>query len=243
MEFRVDFFFRIVMDLVYYGINIAFFKVLYSHTDVLGGWNESQIMVFVAVYLLVDAIYMTVFSSNMWWLPTLINKGDLDYYLVRPVNSIFMLSLREFAANSFVNLLMAVGIMVWALWQYTEPFDGFQLILLALLTCNGTILYYLLHMVFVIPVFWTHSGRGLGAVYITMAQFIERPDRLFSGAARFILLTVLPFSLMASFPAKLFLDGFDWLVLGHVLAVTVGFMFIVQILWRLGLNAYSSASS
>ena len=61
---------------------------------------------------------MTVFANNMWWLPIAVNRGDLDYYLVRPVSSLFFLSLREFAANSFLNLLLATGILVWALARY-----------------------------------------------------------------------------------------------------------------------------
>lgn len=243
MAFRVDFFFRIFMDLVYYGINIAFFKVIYNHTSILGGWNEPQIMVFVGVFLVVDGIYMTVFSPNMWWLPTLINKGDLDFYLVRPVNSLFMLSLREFAANSFVNFLMAVAILAWALWRYPEPIDLPRITMLVVLILNGTFLYYLVHMAFLIPVFWTHSGRGLGTVYFTISRFLERPDALFSGFTRVILITLLPFGLMASFPARLFLDGFDWSVFLHLVIVTVGYFFMVLGLWRIGLGAYSSASS
>ena len=47
MEFRVDFFFRIFMDAFFYFINIAFFKVVFLHTSLLGGWGEEQMMVFV----------------------------------------------------------------------------------------------------------------------------------------------------------------------------------------------------
>ncbi|TWW08286.1 hypothetical protein E3A20_25820 [Planctomyces bekefii] len=73
MEFRLDFFFRIVMDLVYYLVNIAFFKLLYLHTGTLAGWNERQAMVFVSIYLLVEAVHMTVFTDNLW------NMGDFVY--------------------------------------------------------------------------------------------------------------------------------------------------------------------
>ena len=63
-------------------------------------------MVFVGSVFVADALIMTVFSNNLWWLPIYVNRGDVDYYLVRPVSSLFMLSLRDFAANSFLNLLM-----------------------------------------------------------------------------------------------------------------------------------------
>src|SRR5690606_38761263 len=125
MEFRLDFTFRILMDIIYYVVNILFFKVIYLHTPVLAGWTEEQMMIFVASYLLVDAINMTFFSTNMWWLPYHINRGDLDYYLIRPVSPLFFLSLREFSANSFLNLLMALGIFTWTLATYSLPFPIF----------------------------------------------------------------------------------------------------------------------
>jgi ABC-2 type transport system permease protein len=111
-EFRVDFWFRVVMDAFYYAVNIGFYRVLYVHTDLLAGWDERQVMVFVGSYLVVDGLNMTVFANNLWWLPINVNKGNLDYYLVRPVSPFFFLTLREFAANSFVNLLLALGVLV-----------------------------------------------------------------------------------------------------------------------------------
>jgi len=111
LEYRMDFWFRIVMDCMFYLVELAFFTILYQHTDMLGGWNYDQILIFVSGFLVIDAIHMTVFSNNMWWMPILVNKGDLDYYVVRPVSSLFFLSLRDFAANSFLNLLIASGIL------------------------------------------------------------------------------------------------------------------------------------
>ncbi|MDH5656321.1 MAG: hypothetical protein OEZ34_10455, partial [Spirochaetia bacterium] len=66
MEFRMDFFFRIFMDVVYYSINIIFYRVLFLHTPHIAGWGENEIMVFVAGFLFVDALIMTVIGNNMW---------------------------------------------------------------------------------------------------------------------------------------------------------------------------------
>ena len=104
MEFRLDFYFRIVMDGVWYAVNLAFFLAIYRHTALLGGWTEDQVIVFAAGVFVADGVHMTVFSNNMWWFPVLVNRGDLDYHLVRPVSSLFFVSLRDFAANSFVSM-------------------------------------------------------------------------------------------------------------------------------------------
>ena len=243
MEFRLDFFFRIVMDTCFYGIHLAFYAVLYQHTALLGGWNLDQVLIFAAAFFVVDAVHMTVFANNLWWLPFLINKGDLDYYLVRPVSPMFILSLRDFAANSFVNLFIALGIMGWALARYPAAIAPGDLAMFALLLAMGAFIYYLLHLAFLIPVFWTHSGRGFGDLYFRMQAFMEKPDRIFKGWLRRALVTVLPFSLMASLPSHAVLEGWDWTLPAHMAAATALLWLAVAGFWRLGLKYYSSASS
>ncbi len=76
-----------------------------------------------------------------------------------------------------------------------------------------------------------------------MSRFIERPDRIYTGFARVILTTVLPFALMASVPARFFLEPFDTRLALHAALVLVAFTGAVSVFWRIGLRAYSSASS
>lgn len=243
LEFRLDFYFRIVMDLIFYAVNIVFFKVLYLHTDSLAGWSEPEALVFVAMFLVVDAIHMTVFTNNIWGLSSMINDGSLDYYLTRPVSSLFFLSLRDFAVSSCVNLVFAVGILVWALLNCPQALTIGNLLLLPLLLGIGTFLHYLVAIVFVIPTFWTHSGRGFGSVYHIMTRFSERPDRLFHGGLRLVLTTIMPLSLIASVPARILLEPFDLGLILHLLVVTVALFGFVVWQWGRGLRSYSSASS
>lgn len=243
MEFRVDFFFRIFMDVVFYVVNILFFKVIFLHSDLLAGWTEPQVMIFVAGFLVIDALNMTVFSNNSWWLPIFVNRGDLDYYLVRPVSPFFFLSFRDFAANSFVNLIMAAGILVWSLMSYAEPLSWSRVATFVLLLINGTLLYHLINLLTLLPVFWIHSGRGLQQIFWNLSKFMERPDRIFRGWLRMILVTVIPFSIVASFPARLLFDDNPGSLIVHILAVTFAFSLVMSVAWALALRAYSSASS
>ncbi len=243
LQFRADFFFRIGMDVVFYVVNILFYDVIYTHTDLIGGWSREQMTVFVGGFLLIDALNMTVFADNLSNISFLVNRGDLDYYLVRPVSSLFFLSLREFAASSFVNLLTAAGILAAAIVSYHGPKPPGKVVLFILLIVNGTYLRYLVRMLTVIPVFWIHSNRGLELTFYHFVRFLERPDTIFTGAIRIILVTVLPFSLMASFPARILLEEFSWKLVLHIMTVTLLMSMAVALFWKKGLDAYSSASS
>jgi ABC-2 type transport system permease protein len=243
MEFRLDFTFRILMDLIYYAMNIGLFKVLFIHTNTIAGWTQEQMMVFISIYLLVDAMNMTIFSTNMWWLPSYVNKGELDYYLIRPISPLFFLSLREFSANSFINLLMALGFFIYSIATYSAPWDFLNLIGLSLLIINGTLIYYCIQMLMIIPVFWTQSSKGFVDLFYSLGLAMERPDRIYKGWLRVLFTIILPFALIASFPARYFIEGFDLQTFMHLTLVSVGLWIVMLFSWKMGLRNYSSASS
>ena len=242
-EFRFDFFARILMDVLYYTVAISFFRIVFLHTPLVGGWSEPQMMIFVASYCMVDAINMTLFSNNLWQIPILVNRGDLDYYLLRPVSSLFFVSLRDFAANSFFNLLITMGIMGWALHRYPEPISTAKFIMFILLILNGNILFYCLSILAALPVFFTQSSQGFGQLVWSLMRFGERPDGIFTGWVHRVLTTILPFSLIASYPTRLFLEDFDITILLQTLGVTAIFFAILLWAWNKSMRSYASASS
>lgn len=243
MEFRLDFWFRIVMDSIWYAVQIAFFMVLFQHTQMLGGWNFDQILIFTAAFMFIDALDMTMFSNNFWWLPIFINKGDLDYYLTRPVSSLFFLMLRDFAANSFVNLLIAGGILATAIIRYPGYLGAVNIALFIGLLFLGSAFYAYVKMLFLIPTFWLHSTSGLRDVMFHVQKAMERPDQIYAGWLRRVLTTVLPLALISSWPTHVLFEGLTAWRAGWTAAVFAGSFFILVRFWNLGLRSYSSASS
>lgn len=243
LQFRLDFWFRVVMDGVFYAVHLIFFAVLYGHISDLGGWNLDQALVFICGMMVVDALMMTLFANNLWWLPIFINRGDLDYYLVRPVSSLFFLMLREFAANSFLNLVLASSLLTWALVRYPQPLGTFTILVFLALLVLGAGIYALLRLLFLVPVFWLHTSRGLDELSWSMFRLAERPHQIFGGVLRVALITVLPVGLIASVPAHVLFAGPSWTALLHVAAVAATLLAVTVWCWRRGLRAYSSASS
>lgn len=243
LQFRLDLSFRIVMDFIFYAVNILFFKIIYLHTPMLAGFSEEQMMIFVASYLFLDSIIMTFLANNIWMLPFYINKGDLDYYLVRPVSSLFFLSLRDIAANSVINMIAAFSILLWSFGQYTGTFTLGQILLYGLFLLNGLGLYFLVRMMFVIPVFWTHTSRGLDELFWGIEQCMQRPVDMFRGQFKHFLSTIIPLGLIVSYPVKMLFSDKPGALMIHMALVTIIFGFIFGRCWKWGLRNYSSASS
>jgi len=243
LVFKFDFSFRIVMDCLYYAQNLLFYYFLFKTTSDIGGWNLDQALVFVASFCVVDALNMTLFANNIWWLPQAVNKGDLDYYLVRPVNSLFFLSLREFAVNSFVNLIISICLFSWAIARFPDPISVGNIVMLIVLLVNGCMLHYVLHTLTVIPAFWIQGSKGFEDLYWTLSRAMERPDKIFKGWTWRLFAILLPYSMMASIPVRLVLGEFSWELFALLIAVSASFFSLLIWLWNRGLRAYASASS
>jgi len=231
------------MDLVYAAILIAFYQIIYAHTALVAGWNREQILCFVGACLLIDSIQMTFFSDNLNSLAEKVNKGDLDYYLVRPAAALFVLVLREVSLNSFLNLLVSLVIFLYYLSPLISGMTYLQLVAFTLLLANGSLLYCLTRILFVLPVFWLGQVRGLDTLFYQLYYCVDRPDRVFRGALRLILTTLIPFCLMASFPARILFEGMSFYVIMHCLIISVCLTIMVRVVWQKALRAYSSASS
>jgi ABC-2 type transport system permease protein len=243
LEFRLDFFFRIIMDIIYYIVQFTFFKILYLHTNTIGDWNFDQIKIFISGFILLDAINMTFFSNNTWWLPIYINKGMLDFYLTKPVSSFFFLTMRDFAANSFFNLLIAFGIFIYQFNVTTLNFSLIDVILYFLLIFNGAIVYNLIHIILLTPSFWTSSARGFNELFYSMTHIMERPDQIYKGWIRLVFTFIVPFIIMTSLPARILFNENPLYHLSIIVLMTVVFWTLTLFLWNRGLRAYSSASS
>jgi ABC-2 type transport system permease protein len=242
-QFRLDFFFRVGMDALWYGHYLAFFALLSGRTPTLGGFDAADLRVFTATLFVVDALQMTLFSNNAWAFPFLVNKGDLDYHLVRPVSPLFMVTLRDFAVNSFLNFLMACGILVWALVGHPRPIPLSSLALYLALLPFSLALHAALHFAFLTPVFWTHSAHGLGELFWTVEKYGNRPVGIYRGWVRYFLLTVLPLGVVVTFPTRVIVEGPSWDAALHLVGAAVFVLLALGFLWKRGLRAYASASS
>ena len=241
--YRFDFWCRIIMDISYYAVSIGFFKILFLKTGSLGGWTQEQTMVFVGAQLMLDALQMTVISGNLWQLPSTINKGDLDYHLIRPVSTLFFLCFNEFAVGSLINFFIAASFFGYSLAHYPESFTVFQLINFLFFLTIGFFIYFALRLLISLPVFWTQAPYGLERIFYSMLPLMERPDVIFRGILRLVILTVIPFALMVSFPARIFFDGFDIKIALHMFVVLICLWAVVFFVWNKGVRSYSSASS
>lgn len=242
LEYRLNFVVLVIGEFIWYSTQLILFEVLYRHTDIIGDWNVHQMRVFVFLVLFVDSIYMILWDPNFSIFTDNVRKGTLDLLLMKPVNSMFMLSSQRLSISHIPCFFITFGGLIWALNQLPE-FNWLKLLWLILLVPAGLSV-----------IFCGRFALNSTSIIFTRADFLQyvwyslfrlglRPDAIYSGLLRIILIFVLPFAMVASIPARILLEPTQaWMLIWALILPFICF-YLLKKYWAFCLRYYSSASS
>jgi ABC-2 type transport system permease protein len=236
--YRTNFITMLMVDFIWMMIELGLFKVIYAHTQALGGWTLHQVFFFLGIFFCIEALFGIFFSTNFWRFPSLVNQGELDIILTKPTNSLFLIFIRGMNLTSIFNL--AFGIVIATRYADDAGFPGGWYWAYAILWMGvGVLTQFLLRFLFSLPVFWTERGFAFARLYYQFHQIATKPDSIYPWFLRYAIMTVLPFAIIGSIPARALLMGLtraEWIMVGSSL-------FLLYLLWKKGLQRYQSASS
>jgi ABC-2 type transport system permease protein len=242
LEYRLNFVFLVLAEFVWYSTQLILFEVLYRHTSIIGEWNINQMRVFVFLVLFVDSIYMILWDSNFSAFTENVRRGSLDLLLMKPINSMFMLSSQRISVSHIPCFFITGAGLVWSLTQIPD-FNWLRLLWLTLLIPTGLSV-----------IFCGRFALNSTSIIFTRADFLQyvwysafrlglRPDAIYSGFIRIILIFILPFAMVASIPARVLLEPTQYWMLLWALVLPFILFWLLRKYWNFCLKFYSSASS
>src|SRR2546426_10213352 len=117
MIFKSNFLLWIVVELLWFGLQLTFIGVLYLHTEHIGTWTKWQVVMLIGGSHFIQQIFQAFFLINCTNLSELIRTGKLDFLLLLPVNTRFVVSLRQVDLGAFINAGFAIAVMTYAARQ------------------------------------------------------------------------------------------------------------------------------
>src|SRR5262252_8985543 len=112
--FKGNFLMWIVVEMLWFGLQLSFISVLYLHTDQIGTWTKWQVVALIGASHFIQQMFQAFFLINCSNLSELVRTGKLDFLLLLPVNSRFIVSMRQIDLGSFINALFGVAVMGYA---------------------------------------------------------------------------------------------------------------------------------
>ncbi len=182
MTFKSNFLLWIFVELLWFGLQLSFIGVIYLHTDTIGTWTKWQVVLLVGASHFIQQIFQAFFLINCTNLSELVRTGKLDFLLLLPVNTRFIISLRQVDLGGFVNAGFGGGRhgLCRAPNCISSP-TLLQIVGFLVLCVAGILIHYSLMFLLASISFWTVRAQGIVWGYYNLFNIARMPDEAFQG--------------------------------------------------------------
>ncbi|HEY3392159.1 MAG TPA: ABC-2 family transporter protein [Lacipirellulaceae bacterium] len=258
MMFPANFIIETISSFGWVMMNVAFYLLIFEYTNQIGGdgtaggaWDKYQFFVFISTSMFINSIVQMFFMTNADEFSELIRTGGLDFALLKPIDTQFLISLRRIEWASLANFAVAAVLMVYALPRV----EGFtltiwQVVLYPLYVAAGVGVLYSLTIVLAAASVWLGRNTSIYDFWFYITTFSRYPMEIYSGPIggwlRVICTFVFPILLVVNVPARMLAKPlrpeYAYLAL-FAIAATIVSLVASRWVFQRALLSYRSASS
>ena len=244
MSFKGNFLLWIIVELVWFGLQLSFVGVLFRQTETVGTWTLWQVVLLTGTSNFIQQVYQAFFLVNCTNLSELVRTGKMDFLLLLPVNTRFLVSTRQVDIPSFANAAFAACVMIYAANKLHLQPTAAQLLGFGGLCGVGLLVHYSLMFMLATVCFWTVRAQGIVWGYYNLFNIARMPDEAFRGAFKAVFTFALPVLLVSNVPVRVLVHTLHspsaWMVL---LGLGITWAVISEWFWRFSIRRYTSAST
>ena len=243
MQYRANFFVAIVQSLLGVGVAIAVLALVYSKTNALNGWTQSELLVVLGVQILLGGVIHATVQPNMERLTQEVQDGKLDFALVKPADSQLLVSLRELRLWQLVDVISGAAVIgVGVSRLQTSVGIGHAFAFLALLSIGASLLYCF-WLFLATGSFWVISMWFLSDLFEGVYQVGRWPIGVYPGWLRYSMTYLIPIGFAVTVPAQAMTHRLHWVTMVVAVGFAAAVFLVTRRFWRFGLRRYSGASA
>ena len=210
MTFRSNFVIECVSSLAWMGMNLGYYLLIFQFTTTIGrntGWGKYEFLVFLATTMFVNSLVQAFFMPNAEEFSELIRSGRLDFALLKPIDTQFLVSLHKVDWSSLSNFVFALLVLGFSIPHLAERPGVVQLALYPLyLLCGVAILYSLMISLAATSV-WLGQNQTLYDFWFYITNFSRYPMEIYRGTVggpmRWFFTFIVPVLVVVNVPARL----------------------------------------
>jgi ABC-2 type transport system permease protein len=256
MTFRANFLIDSITSVAWMLLNLAFYLLVFRYTGSIGkdtGWEEYQFFVFFATSLVINALVQTFFMTNADELTDLIRTGGLDFLLLKPIDTQFLVSLRRVEWSSLSNLAVGLVLLGYSLLRLAYLPGPIQVVLYVVYVACGVAIYYSLMIALASATVWMGRNLTLYDFWFYITTFSRYPMEIYTGPVgqplRQFFTFIIPVLVVVNVPARMLVRPLaaqnwqSWLLAGFTILAAAASVASSRWLFQLALASYRSASS
>ncbi len=249
LAFRGNFVLKILVELLWLGILLVFYDTVFGYTNAVSGWNRDAYMIFLGCYYALEGVIETLFLENCTDFADLVRTGNLDLYLLKPIDEQFLVTCRKLDWSTAPKLLLGALVMGRGLTGMAWQFDALQVLLFLALFLCGVALAYSFLLILTSSSVWLMRNQSLMELWWLATTVMRYPrevycDFFWADILRRLFWYAIPMLLVVNVPASVVVRQFfePWNVAFTFVATAVFLAFSRWFFFR-ALRSYRSASS
>jgi ABC-2 type transport system permease protein len=251
MTFRANFIIDMISSISWMVMNLGFYVLVYRETTHIADWGKYEFFVFISTTMFVNSIVQAFFMPNAEELSEQVRTGGLDFALLKPIDTQFLVSLRRVSWSS-----LGIFVVALILLAYSVPrIEGFtptiwQFILYPLYVLMGVAILYSVMIALAATSIWLGRNQSLYDFWFYITNFSRYPMEIYDGPwgtpIRQVFTFVVPILVVINVPARLMAKPLSpdnvWMA-GFGLLATVASILGSRWVFNRALLSYRSASS
>ncbi|WP_019636787.1 ABC transporter permease [Paenibacillus fonticola] len=244
MEYSADFYIMIGAAVMTQVTGFLFLWVIFSRIPDIQGWQFWEVaFMYAAIY--VSEGVGSLFFEGTWRMLRLVNLGELDRYLVRPVPVVLQIFCTGIGMNGLGNIIIGGTIIIMSLSHIHIVWSLQTVGMAIILFVSAMIIRVAINLAANCSAFWIrNSGNAFPIMIHNLGEFAKYPITIFSLGLQLFISIVVPFAFVSFVPAAAMFGKESWSYLGWFSPlVAVYCCGVALLLLRIGLRRYESAGN
>jgi ABC-2 type transport system permease protein len=184
----------------------------------------------------------------------MIRTGNLDFVLVKPIDTQFLISCEKMELAMINQSFLAVGLLTYSLFQIGEPISVMQVAAYLGFVVVGVAFFYSLMIAMASTSVWLTRNQGLYDFWFYITVFARYPRSIYNGVddrrlefsemLQGTFSYAVPILLVVTVPARIIAKGLtDWHYPVIGLASSIVGLILSRMLFKWSLRGYRSSGS
>jgi ABC-2 type transport system permease protein len=243
LAYRADAVVNILLNLTWLGWELLSLSIIFSNTATLGGWGPGELIALLGVFRLVNMLMAALIWPNTEKFNNSMRDGSLDYTLLQPVSSLFLITFSRIVIWRVWDLILAVILIVVGLGMSGGGATLFNLFSFVLLAISGMLIIYSLWIVMIACTFWFIKFDNNVTILQALLDAGRYPATVYPLWLRLIVTFVVPIAVATTVPLQALRGDLSGRQVLLFLGVGALSLLVARQVWQAGVRRYSGASS
>ncbi len=243
LAYRADTVVNILLNLMWLGWELLSLNIIFSNTTTIGGWGFAELIALLGVFRLVNTLMIALIWPNTEKFNQSIRDGSMDYTILQPVNSLFLVTFSRITVWRIWDLVLAVILIIVGIQMTGDITTAFNILTFILLAISGTLIIYSLWIVLIALTFWFTKFDNNVTILQALLEAGRYPATVYPVWLRVIVTFVIPIAVATTIPLQALRGELAPNQILLFIMVSIVSFLIASKVWKLGLKRYSGASS